>query len=279
MSREYIIYSDESEDEGRLYSNFYGGVLVESYDLQMVEEALEARKSFLGMRDEVKWSKVTEQYLDRYVALMEEFFDLVAGGRVKIRVMFRQNTNRPEGLRPEHRHNTYHLLYDQFLKHAFGLRYSGDGRHPVRVRLYFDRLQGTSKQIEQFKEFLLRLRYQEEFQRAGIILDRDHIAEVRSHDHIILQCLDVVVGAMQFRLNNKHLDKPPGARMRGKKTRAKEKLYKYILKRIQEICPGFDIGVSTGRGGDAASLWLAPYRHWSFLPKSMSRSSGRPKKK
>jgi|SRR6185312_698961 len=267
MPREYIIYSDESEGDGRFYSNFYGGVLIESSDLLTVHNALTEKKAALHMRDEIKWSKVTEQYLTKYIELTDEFFDLVAGGMIKVRVMFRQNANHPEGLKPEHKHNAYHLLYYQFLKHAFGLKYSGDRLHPRRVRLYFDMLQGTTEQKMRFKEFLLRLRYQEEYQRAGILLSRDGIAEVVSHDHVILQCLDVVMGAMQFRLNNKHEEKPPGARIRGKKTRAKEKLYKHILKRIQQIYPHFNIGISTGLSGDPTNHWVDPYRHWSFLPK------------
>lgn len=270
MAREYIIYSDESETDGRYYSNFYGGVLIESPDLPVVEMALSSKKAALGMRDEVKWSKVTEQYLDRYVELVNEFFDHVAGGRIKVRIMFRQNANKPEGLKVEHKRNAYHLLYYQFLKHAFGLKYSGEGRQPVRLRLYFDRLQGTKEQVAQFKEFFLRLGLQPEFRQAGILIDREQIAEVRSHDHVILQCLDIVMGAMQFRLNDKHKEKPKDTRVRGKKTRAKEKLYRTILTRIREIRPNFNIGISTGAFGDPSNLWLDPYRHWSFLPRYRS---------
>jgi hypothetical protein len=277
MAREYVIYSDESETGGRFYSNFYGGVLIESPDLLPVNTALSAKKAELGLRSEIKWSKVTEQYLDRYVALVDEFFDLVAGGRIKVRIMFRQNANQPEGLKPEHKRNAYHLLYYQFLKHAFGLKFSGDDRLPVRLRLYFDLLQGSTEQIADFKNFLLRLGQQPDFKRAGILLQRDQIAEVRSHEHVILQCLDVIMGSMQFRLNNKHREKPEGARLRGRKTRAKEKLYKHILMRIRGIYPGFNIGISTGRLGDMANLWLDPYRHWSFVPKNRSWNQGRTK--
>jgi hypothetical protein len=82
-----------------------------------------------------------------------------------------------------------------------------------------------------------------------------------------MQCLDVVLGAMCFRLNDKHLEKLPGRRRRGKRTVAKEKLYKFLLSRIRQIYPGFNIGESTGKGGDWSSLWTHPYRHWKFIPK------------
>jgi hypothetical protein len=81
-----------------------------------------------------------------------------------------------------------------------------------------------------------------------------------------MQCLDVVLGSMQFRLNDKHKEKPEGSRFRGKRTIAKEKLYKYISQRIRKIYPNFNIGVSTARS-DVRNSWLHPYRHWLFKPR------------
>jgi hypothetical protein len=82
-----------------------------------------------------------------------------------------------------------------------------------------------------------------------------------------LQCLDIVLGAMNFRLNKKHLDKPAGARLRSQKTRAKEKIYKHINKRIHNIYPRFNIGVTTSIHGDPANRWQHRYRHWNFKTK------------
>ena len=90
------------------------------------------------------------------------------------------------------------------------------------------------------------------------------IVQVESHDHDVLQCLDVVLGAMNFRLNKKNKDKPPGARVRSPKTRAKEKVYKRINERIRDIYPGFNIGITTGHNGDQANRWNHSYRHWNF---------------
>jgi len=208
---------------------------------------------------------------------MDTFFDLVAAGKIKVRIMFRQNSNDPVGLQPEHKSNEYHLLYYQFLKHAFGLSFSANGHNPVRLRLYFDRLQGTTEQIVRFKEFLVRLGRQVEFREAGVRVDREQIAEVDSHEHVLLQCLDVVMGSIQFRLNDKHKEKPEGARIRGKKTRAKEKLYKRILVRIRQIYPGFNVGISTGQEGHPANRWEHAYRHWSFVPRNYRWDSSRTK--
>lgn len=75
------------------------------------------------------------------------------------------------------------------------------------------------------------------------------------------------LGAMYFRLNDLHLDKPAGSWKRGKRTIAKEKLYKYIHKRICEILPSFNIGISTGKGDFQNPAWELPYSHWRFIPK------------
>ncbi|BCJ87503.1 hypothetical protein skT53_24880 [Effusibacillus dendaii] len=51
----------------------------------------------------------------------------------------------------------------------------------------------------------------------------------------------------------------------GKRTIAKEKLYKHINKRIREIYPNFNIGISAGTK-NIHDRWLHPYRHWLFVP-------------
>ena len=95
------------------------------------------------------------------------------------------------------------------------------------------------------------------------------IGEVHSHDHVILQCIDVVLGAMYFRLNQLHKEKVEGTHRRGKRTIAKEKLYKAIHAEIETIHPYFNIGVSTGFRGCSHPHWESVYEHWRFVPKEL----------
>jgi len=76
---------------------------------------------------------------------------------------------------------------------------------------------------------------------------------------------------MAFRLNDKHKEKPPGKRRRGKRTVAKECLYKHIRARVCQLYPHFNIGETTGKGGDWANLWRRPCRHWKFVPAEHER--------
>ncbi|MEM7480498.1 MAG: DUF3800 domain-containing protein [Acidobacteriota bacterium] len=279
MASEYIIYADESVERGQYFSNFYGGVLVRSEHLAEVQSTLLDCKARLNLTGEVKWSKVSVAYEAKYVAFVDELFRLVAADRLKVRLMFRQNFHAPIGLSAEQRKNGYFLLYYQFLKHAFGLQYHWPTSSRRRIRFYLDRLPGTKEQRARFKGFIASLQANRYFRRAKLDLPADQIAEVRSHEHVILQGLDVVLGSIQFRLNRLHQAKPEGGKIRGAKTRAKERLYKHILKRIKEVShPNFNPGITTRHEGDRANRWNHAYRHWLFTPQEFDLDYSRTRK-
>jgi hypothetical protein len=265
---EYLIYCDESIAKGKYFSNFYGGALVKSQDLALVQKSINDRRDQLHLDKEMKWSKVTDQYLEKYIDMTDIFFDLVADDRIKLRIMFTQNMYRPINLNPEQSENQYFLLYYQFIKHAFGLAHI-NSINPCdihRVRLYLDRLPDSRENVARFKRYLVGLNEISAFKAGNVWIDPNQIAEIDSHEHPIQQGLDIVLGSMQFRLNDKHLEKADGSRFRGKRTIAKEKLYKHINRRIRGIYPRFNIGVSTSTQNNHVNRWQHPYRHWLFIP-------------
>lgn len=266
MAREIIIYCDESIRRGKFFSNFYGGALVESKHIEEVNAALSALKAQHHLNSEVKFQKVTENYLEKYKALLDAFFGFMAEGKIKVRIMFTQNYHVAVNLDDYQLEHEYFLLYYQFIKHAFGLRYANDGIEPVSLRLYFDELPDTREKARQFKNYIRSLEENRQFQLAKILIPDSQIAEVKSHDHVVLQCLDVVLGAMQFYLNDGHKEKPEGQRRRGKRTVAKEKIYKHIRGHITIFHPNFNVGISTGKPNGILDLWQQPYRHWLFIP-------------
>jgi hypothetical protein len=275
--REYVLFCDESIAKGAFYSNFYGGVLVGASCLEPVQMRLDECKVSQNLLGEVKWQKVTDNYLAKYVVLMDAFFDEIAAGRAKVRIMFRQNTHKPSGLTPDQVEQTFFMLYYQFIKHAFGFSSMPIHQSSVRLRAYFDKFPDTGEQVARFKGFILGLNSSTRFRTARLSLSREDLTEVRSHEHVLLQCLDVVLGAMAFRLNDLHKAIPPGEHRRGKRTVAKEKLYKHILGRIRAIHPNFNVGVTTG--GSHEVRWTQPYRHWSFVPTEHEYDRSHAKKK
>lgn len=64
--KEYIIFCDESEQEGRFYSTFFGGVIVGASQYERVTRTLDAVKHAQHLFGEIKWEKVTERYLLKY---------------------------------------------------------------------------------------------------------------------------------------------------------------------------------------------------------------------
>jgi hypothetical protein len=220
----------------------------------------------LHFHDEVKWQKISTAYAGKYIALIDEVFDLAAEGKLKLRMMFTQNYFAPGRLSVQQREMGFFLLYYQFVKHAIGLGHAGTAGHRTRLRLLFDDLPDTLEKRAAFKGYIAALVHSPEFRRANIELTPESIAEVDSKQHVLLQCADVVLGAIQFRLNDKHKEKPPGSRTRGKRTIAKERVYKHVLRRIRMIYPNFNIGISTGARGDLSNRWRDPYRHWLFVP-------------
>ena len=266
LMRTYLIYCDESVSHGEFFSNFYGGALIEESQKDQIETLLNERKHLLNLAGEVKWSKTTGQYLEKYISFISEYFSLIRSGQIKIRIMFRQNINEASRLTQEQQHNEYLLLYYQFFKHAFGLKYCGASiENPVRIIPLFDQMPDTKQNIDTFKDYIANIPSLSEFN--NIIINRNEIAEIDSHKHVILQGMDVILGSMQFRLNKEHLRKDPDTGRRGKRTIAKEKLYKYILSEINKIRPNFNIGVSTGFRGSINATWNHPYRHWNFKPR------------
>jgi hypothetical protein len=187
MALEYIIYCDESSEKGPHYSDFYGGALVTSVHLDEVRTTLENKKKELHFNGEVKWNKVpgNKHYAKKYRDLMECFFDLVGAGKVKIRIMFRQNTIQSTHLTQEHRDQKFFILYYLFLKQGFGLDCSPIVRGGVRVRIYPDQIPDTKVKLDSFRNFLARMSNRPQLVERRIRVAKEDIIDVVSHDHVI----------------------------------------------------------------------------------------------
>lgn len=61
--------------------------------------------------------------------------------KVKLRIMFQESGHSYTPLHQDQIANRYHLLYYQFIKHAFGLVYhDGPVDEPIYLKLYFDKM-------------------------------------------------------------------------------------------------------------------------------------------
>ena len=262
---DYYIYCDESLSKGQFFSHFYGGALVRSIDYVEVKEALDLKKKELNLLGEIKWTKVSANYLNKYFEMMDLYFKFIQEGKIKVRIMFQAT----EQIAHEHSDSMqYHLLYYQFIKHAFGLHYRDEYKdEKIHLKLFFDEIPDTKEQNDDFKAHLCYLQELQQFKKANIKIQHDDISEIDSHKHSIQQCMDIILGAMAFRLNNMHLEIPKGATEPGKKTKAKEALFNHILELIKGANGVKLFCIEENTEPDTARhRWSTPYRHWRFVP-------------
>jgi hypothetical protein len=206
---------------------------------------------------------------------------MAENGRVKIRIMFTQNINRTDHVETYEEDATFFKLYYQFIKHAFGLKYCRqDQQNATHISIFLDDAPDTAEKLDNFKNYLSSLSFLPDFFQAGVVIDKQDIAEVDSKQHIILQAVDVLLGAIQFKLNDHNRVIPP-AKRRGNRTKAKHRVYRFINTRLRQMRPGFNVGGTTGHPDGEKSRWLMPYRHWCFRPYQsvQDRTYGKKKKK
>ena len=270
------IWLDESDRHGEFYSNFYGGLLVHSRYYREVLERMRSIVEETGIRDEIKWQKVNEYHYDKYIKLVDLLFDLAKEGKLKIRIFFRHNQYCPTRLTSEERKSDYPMLYYQFIKYAFGLPYAGVGELDA-LTLYLDEIPLRQAERDDFISHIRGLAKDHILKKMGLKIAEDGIIEVNSKQHLPLQFMDVILGAICFKLNEKDKLKAEGENKVGKRTIMKLKLYKHINMRIRDIYPNFNIGVTTPIRVNSDS-WTQVYRHWSFIPKYHTRDTARTKR-
>jgi hypothetical protein len=265
-AKEFWIFADESVQDGEFFSKFFGGCIVPAHRHAEIESRLLAKKEKLGFGKELKWQRVTDQRLADYQLMIASFFDELRADRVRMRVMFQDNKNVRRRATAELRHEPYYKLYYQFIKHAFGLARMPESEEGTRLRLFLDRLPHTEEHATQFKSHLAALPLNSQLREKRLKMDPSHIAEVDSSEHVLLQCVDIILGSMAFRFNEKHTIKAENAKRRGRRTVAKEKLYKHILAEIRTLKPHFHPKISTKCEPFPEGSWSMPYRHWLFQP-------------
>ena len=152
--------------------------------------------------------------------------------------------------------------------------YSGD---TDGVRLFLDEIPLNEEDKIKFITHLYGLNNDAELKAKGIRIVEKGVSEVDSKTHLPLQFMDMILGAICFKLNEKDKLRSDIDERPGKRTVLKLKLYKHINNKIREIYPDFNIGISTPLK-EESDRWFQIYRHWSFKPKHHIRNLTRTKR-
>jgi len=209
--------------------------------------------------------------------VMDTFFELIQAGKIKIRITFTKNSNTGftyNNYGPE----LFFILYFHFIENAFGFSYCNPSDENIFVRLYFDELPNAFEHRKIFKELVKGLQTTRPFQLNKLKIRKEDIAEVNSKRHLLLQLLDIALGAICFRLNRKHEIIQEGKLRRGNRTIAKEKLYKHIYKKLKQIHAGFRIQTTT-RTITKENQWTHSYRHILLKATELKNPTNYPNKK
>lgn len=252
----YTIVCDESTKKGANYSYFYGGVIVAEQKYQAISEKLELFKEHIGLTHELKRINIDATNANRYIEMLDFFFTFVKSGDLRVRVMFSDNKNLDEI--PSSRDETFTTFYYLFIRHAFALPYAKDD---INLRLIFDALPEKPERREKFKNYLVKnlTHIPTTDKQNDVIIDRQRIEEVDSKKHIILQCADVIVGLIDFCLNDAHNSQI----VKSKRWFAKNRVLSVLLSYLNEIHENFQICATTRplRGFNA---WNDKYKHFVY---------------
>lgn len=256
---EYVIICDESNKKDVNYSYFYGGAMLLENKYQKISEILNNYKNKFGFT-ELKRTKITIANYKSYIDILDLFFTFVKSGDIKIRIMFSPNSELMHI--PKHENFTYTKLYLAFIVNAFNIFYA---KKNIKLRLIFDDLPETKEQCSTFKKCLYT-KINKNISKNKLCnkakIKKDAIEEVDSKKHIILQCVDVIVGVTDFFLNT-----TPEEINQSKRAFAKNQVWQYVKSQIYLMNPNF-ILTETTKPVYSHKGWIDNYRHFVYSQKS-----------
>jgi hypothetical protein len=269
--RRYILYCDEAYNAqpALRYHHYYGGLLIGEGFVSRLEQQLLNLASLAGLAGEIKWGKVDGKSRGAYEAFMSGFFDELAQGYFKVRVLFLDRYLKPEYSVKKSKQEQFFTLYYLFVTRAFGWKeapFATD--ESVSLRFLFDQLPHKREAREKFREFLSNIPRTKRFGHLKLLIPKDGIAEVDSRRHRIAQGIDVLIGALGYRMNRLHRILTPSGR-RGKRTIAKDGVSNAIRTRLRDFGVK-NIGITTGTYGKPLALWNDPIRLWRLEPKDFT---------
>jgi len=160
---------------------------------------------------------------------------------------------------PQGQDELYTKLYYTFIKRAFNLFYAQEN---LNIKIFFDELPESLKISNKFKRLLISGIVQESKNyNTKVSIYKNNIFEVDSKKHPILQCVDVILGVIEFYLNSTKEDQQTN---RGK---AKLQLFNHIYDNyIMKMCENFDFDISTGYF-NTYRAWQSSYKHLVYKRK------------
>jgi hypothetical protein len=179
-----------------------GGILVQREHEHRLRTALQQFRNEQQMRAELKWTKVSNQKLAQYQALVELYFRFSSTARFKAIVVDTSEIDHQRYNKGDAELGFYKLMY-QFLLHSFGRELRQDDR----CIIYVDERTTSRYKLSTLASVLnngMRKKYGFTHQPVR------NIQPLNSKREGFVQVADVLMGAIGYQMNGGHLH--PGAR-------------------------------------------------------------------
>ena len=183
MSKTFNIYCDESchlENDGKRYM-VLGSVSSAYNQVKRHTERINNLKDKHKFNAEIKWSKVSQSKVQFYKELVDYFFDTDLRFRAVV-----VDKNKVDNESFGHDYDTfYYKMYYSLLNHNKNSLYN--------YNVYLDIKDDLSAyKVERLKDILNT--------KFGIFRN---VQNIRSHESILMQLADFIMGAISYNLNNK----------------------------------------------------------------------------
>ena len=233
------IYCDESRQTADRYM-VIGGVIARREDELLFNQAMTLYRRGQNMGAELKWTKVSDQKLVEYRALVDLFFSLNRAIAFKAIIIDTQEIDHRTHNRNDAELGFYKLMY-QFLLHSFGVEL----RQHDRCLVFLDQRTTRNYKLSTLCAILnngLRKKYGLSQQPVRNIQPTD------SKQSDLIQVADVLMGAIGYEMN--------GAHTRTGAKRAKVLLAEYIAQKAGLL----NLQQPTPRSNRHFSIWHFHFR-------------------
>ena len=222
------VFCDESRPTGRERYLVIGGVTTSRGRVQIMNNKLAALRESTGVKSqELKWTKVSASWLDKYRTFVDYFFDELDRDCVRIHCLI------VDRYKVDHKKFNagdcelgFYKFYYQLLLHCFGKPY-GEGGNQLRV---FPDRRGTSYNVSRLRD-ILNNGVAKKFNNYSRPFLAVQPQDSKAHD--LIQLADILIGAIGYQKNRWHLQ--PGA------SSGKRQLMAHIARRAGV----YDLGQNT----------------------------------
>lgn len=228
------IYCDESRQTADRYM-VIGGIIAPRENETLFAEAMKLFRQGQNMHAELKWTKVSDQKLAEYKALIDLFFSFNRAFYFKAIVVDTQEIDHRRYNKGDAELGFYKLMY-QFLLHSFGSELR-QGDHCI---IYLDQRTTSRYKLSTLCAVLnngLHKKYR------YLVSPVRNIQAVNSKDSDLIQVADILMGAIGYEMN--------GAHTRTGAKRAKVLLAEYVARKAGLL----NLQQPTPRSHKQFSIW------------------------